>query len=164
VVVVVLAGGGAAGYFAQRGGAPGPVATAPERPKSESTSTTPSPSPPPPPKTSVEALTRSKAGPPEQIWQHHEGKAGQDVVRRIFVLPNDQLLIAGGRIEAEGANSDVWLWRFDAKTGKPMGDRKNITNARFDTGNAISLRADGGVALAAARRNLGSNSIVAWVA
>jgi hypothetical protein len=86
------------------------------------------------------------------------------VVRRIFTLPNDQLLVVGGRIEAEGANSDVWFWRFDAKTGKPAGERKSITNARFDTGNAIALRADGGVALAAARKNLGSNSIVGWVA
>ncbi|MCX9076686.1 MAG: hypothetical protein OIN84_01785, partial [Candidatus Methanoperedens sp.] len=86
------------------------------------------------------------------------------MVRRIFVLPNDQLLIVGGRIEAEGANSDVWFWRFDAKAGKPVGERKNITNARFDTGNAIVLRADGGVALAAARKNLGSNSLVGWVA
>jgi hypothetical protein len=34
----------------------------------------------------------------------------------------------------------VWFWRFDAKAGKPVGERKNITNARFDTGNAIVRR------------------------
>jgi hypothetical protein len=165
VVVVVLAAGGAAGYFAQKGDVPRPAVT--EGPKTDSASTTQRPpvaTPAPPPKTSEEALARSKAGAPEQIWQHLEGKTGQDVVRRIFTLPNDQLLIIGGRIEAEGANSDVWFWRFDAKTGKPAGERKSITNARFDTGNAIVLRADGGVALAAARKNLGSNSIVGWVA
>ena len=159
VVLVLLVGGGAAGYFAQRGSTPGPVATAPSPTKSDTTSATA-----PPPATTDEGIARSKAAAPEQIWQHLEGKAGQDVVRRIFVLPNDQLLIVGGRIEAEGANSDVWFWRFDAKAGKPVGERKTITNARFDTANAIVLRADGGLALAAARRNLGSNSIVGWVA
>ena len=85
-------------------------------------------------------------------------------LKGIFVLPDDRLLIVGGRIEAEGGNSDVWFWRFDAKEGKPAGDRKTIANARFDTANAIVLRADGGLALAAARKNLGSNSIVGWVA
>ncbi len=162
VVLVLLAGGGAVGYFAQKGGAPSIVTPAPERPNTDSASTTarpPAPAPPP-----DEALARSKAAAPEQIWQHTETKTAQDVVRRIFALPNDQLLIAGGRIEAEGANSDVWLWRFDAKTGKPAGERKSIANTRFDTGNAIVLRPDGGVAMAAARRNLGTNSIVAWVA
>jgi hypothetical protein len=160
IVVLLLAGGGAAGYFTQKGGTPGPVAIAPEA-KTDTTSSTPQP---PPPKTSEEGIARSKAAAPEQIWQHLEGKTGQDVVRRIFALPNDQLLIVGGRIEAEGPNSDVWFWRFDAKAGKPAGERKSITNARFDTGNAIVLRAGGGVALAAARKNLGSNSIVGWVA
>jgi hypothetical protein len=86
------------------------------------------------------------------------------VVRRIFVLPDDQILVVGGRIDAEGGNSDVWFWRFNAKEGKPVGDRKTITNARFDSANAIVLRADGGLALAAARKNLGSNSLVGWVA
>ncbi|HEY7607968.1 MAG TPA: protein kinase [Alphaproteobacteria bacterium] len=160
-VVVLLFGGGAIGYFAQRGGAPESAPPPAEAPRGDQASTT---APPPAAKGNDEALARSKAAPPEQIWQHHEGKTGQDVVRRIFLLPNDQLLIAGGRIGAEGANSDVWLWRFDAKTGSPAGERKSVSNARFDTGNAIVLRPEGGVAMAAARRNLGSNTIVAWVA
>jgi hypothetical protein len=158
VVVALLAAGGAAGFLAQRGGAPGPAATAP--PSTESASTAPSAAP----KLGEESAARSRAAAPAQIWQHLEGKAGQDVVRRIFVLPDDQLLVIGGRIEAEGGHSDVWFWRFDAKEGKPVGERKSITNARFDTANAIVPRADGGVALAAARKNLGSNSIVGWVA
>ena len=159
-VAVMLLGGAAIGFFAQRGGAPGTVAPAAERPKQEETGATV----PAPNKGNDEAIARSKAGAPEQLWQHLEGKTGQDVVRRIFLLPNDQLLVAGGRIGAESVNSDVWLWRFDAKTGAPAGERKSVTNARFDTGNAIVLRPDGGVTMAAARRNLGTNSLVAWIA
>jgi hypothetical protein len=135
-----------------------PTTERPPKPEEASTTT------PPPAKGNEEALARSRAAAPEQIWQHHEGKTGQDVVRRIFLLPNDQLLIAGGHIGTEGANSDVWLWRFDAKTGSPAGERKSVSNARFDTGNAIVLRPDGGVSMAAARRNIGTNTIVAWVA
>ena len=161
VVAALLVAGGAAGYFAQKGGAPG---AAPEAPKTDSASATAPPTGPAPPKATEEGALRSKAAAPEQVWQHLEGKTAQDVVRRIFVLPDDQLLVVGGRIEAEGGNSDVWFWRFDAKAGKPVGERKTITNARFDTANAIVLRADGGVALAAARKNIGSNSIVGWVA
>lgn len=162
VVVALLAAGGAAGYFTQRGGKT-PAASAPP-PKSETASTNPPAAAPVQPKPGEEGAARSKAAAPEQIWQHLAGKTGQDVVRRIFVLPGDQLLVVGGRIEAEGANSDVWFWKFDAKEGKPLGERKTIGNARFDTASAVVLRPDGGVALAAARKNLGSNSIVGWVA
>jgi hypothetical protein len=163
VVAALLVAGGAAGYLAQRGGTAGPAATAPP-PTPDTASTTAPPAAPAAPKPGEEAAARSKAAAPEQIWQHLAGKTGQDVVRRIFVLPGDQLLVVGGRIEAEGGNSDVWFWRFDAKEGKPAGERKTITNARFDTANAVVLRADGGLALAAARKNLGSNSIIGWVA
>ena len=164
IVVALLVAGGAAGYFAQKNEAPAPAAKAPDAAKTDTASATAPPAGPAPPKATEEGAARSKTAAPEQIWQHLEGKTGQDVVRRIFLMPDDQLLIVGGRIEADGANSDVWFWRFDAKEGKPVGDRKTITNARFDTANAIVLRADGGVTLAAARKNLGTNSIVGWVA
>lgn len=164
VFAALLVAGGAAGYFAQRGGTPAATAPPPRTDSASAPPPTAAPAAPAPPKTGEDGAARSRAAAPEQLWQHLAGKTGQDVVRRIFALPGDQLLVVGGRIEAEGANSDVWFWRFDAKEGKPLGERKSIANARFDTANAVALRPDGGVALAAARKNLGSNSIVGWVA
>ena len=110
-------------------------------------------------------VLKSKAGPPDtQAWERLLPKFGQDVVRRIFVLPNDQILVIGGRIDAEATNSDVWLWRYDIKEGKPSGDRKSISSTRFESGNAVVRLADGALVMAAARRNASNNTLVAWVA
>jgi len=98
------------------------------------------------------------------MWERLLPKNGQDVVRRIFVLPNDQILLVGGRIDAEALNSDMWVWRYDAKEGKPSGDRKTIASTRLESGNAAIRLADGALLVAAARRNMGNNTHVAWVA
>ncbi|MGH7003552.1 MAG: serine/threonine protein kinase, partial [Alphaproteobacteria bacterium] len=148
-------------YFAQRSSVTRVGAPSTQDPSPESTT---SKAVPLPPKPSEDAAAKSKAGPPEPVWDRVLPKTGQDVVRRIFTLPEDQMLIVGGRVDAEALGSDVWMWRFDAKEGKPSGDRKSFTNTRFDSGNAMIRLPDGGVAMAAARRNPGNNAFVAWVA
>jgi serine/threonine protein kinase len=159
-IAVVALGGVAVAYFAQKqGSAPTPPPMAQPKPE-----TAPPASPPAAPKLSEEDLARSRSGPPtERVWLRHVPKNGQDVVRRVFVLPNDQLLIAGGRLEAGANFSDAWLWRFDAKTGQPLGDRKSFSNARVESGNAVIHLGDGATVIAAARRDASNNSIVAWV-
>ena len=148
----------AVAYFAQKQQGASPTPPTAQQTKADTRATAPAV-----PKASEEALARSRAAAPERLWEHLELKNGQDVVRRIFVLPNDQLLIAGGRIE-DGSNSDIWLWRFDAKERKAVGERRSFPNARFNSGNAVILLPDGAALLAAERRSGANNSIVAWIA
>jgi len=161
---VLVLSGVAIAYFAQRSSAPRVAATPPPKaaPDTPPGTTTPPTAAKPP----DEAAAKSKAGPPDSVpvWERLLVKTGQDVVRRIFVLPNDQILLVGGRIDAEAINSDVWVWQYDAKEGKPSGDRKSISSTRFESGNAVIRLADGALVMAAARRNLGNNTLVAWVA
>jgi serine/threonine protein kinase len=159
--IVVLCGVGIA-YFAQRSQAPR-TATPPTETTTRDTGARDPAAPTAPPKPADEAAAKSKAAPPEAVWERLLVKTGQDVVRRIFVLPNDQFLVVGGRIDAEAIGSDVWLWRYDAKEGKPAGDRKSFTNTRVESGNAVTRLGDGALVIAASRRNPGNNSIVAWV-
>jgi hypothetical protein len=158
-IAAVALAGVAVAYFAQKqGSAPAPPPMAQQKPEAP-------PAAPPAPKLSEEDLARSRSGPPgERVWLRHVPKNGQDVVRRVFLLPNDQLLIAGGRLEVASNFSDAWLWRFDAMTGQPIGERKSFADARVESGNAVIRLADGATIIAAARRNAANNSIAAWVA
>ncbi|MCW5770787.1 MAG: hypothetical protein KIT16_04065, partial [Rhodospirillaceae bacterium] len=148
------------GYMVQRDDAdssrPAAVAAKPGETKNAAAPVAPMPT--------ESALARSRAAAPEKFWERTTVKNSQDVVRGIFMLGNGQLLVAGGRIDGEGNNSDAWLWRLDAKTGEPVSARKSIPSARLDSGNAVFLLSDGAVALAAARRNPANGAFVAWVA
>jgi serine/threonine protein kinase len=158
-IAAVAISGVAIGYFVQRGPPPkAPLARAPAPAPSKIAAPVPSPAPP------SEGAQKSRASAPESLWEHLAAKQGQDVVRRIFVLPGDQLLVAGGRVDGEGRDSDAWFSRFDGKEGKPVGERKTISNTRLETGNAVVRLADGAVVVAGARRNPGTNAFVAWVA
>jgi serine/threonine protein kinase len=160
-IAVVALGGVAVAYFAQKQGSSAPSPPPMAQPKPEKARP---PAVSEAPKPSEEDLARSRAAAPDRVvWLRHVPKNGQDVVRRVFLLPNDQLLVAGGRLEAEANFSDAWLWRFDLNEGKTVGERRTFSNARVESGNAVIRLADGAIIIAAARRNAGNNSIAAWV-
>lgn len=121
----------------------------------------PSPAPVQDDRGSTSVAEKSRAAPPEIVWERTYGGPRIDAARRILPWGKDGFMIAG-RTRSKGRGGDeAWLVFTDAD-GKETGERL-IGSPDFDWLTSVIAPRAGGLALAGSRSDKDITRSVGWV-
>jgi hypothetical protein len=107
------------------------------------------------------AAEKSRAGPPELIWERTYGGSRIDAARRIVPWGKDGFAIAGRTRSKGQGGDDVWLVFIDGE-GKEVGERL-IGSPDFDWLTSMIRTRDGGLALTGSRSDREITRSSGWV-
>jgi len=109
----------------------------------------------------VAAAERSRAKPPDVIWERTYGGARIDAARRILPWGKDGFVIAGRTRSKGQGGDDIWLVFVDGE-GKELGERL-VGSPDFDWLTSMIRTRDGGLVLTGSRSDREITRSSGWV-